>query len=128
MTNNNSVLVVLTQGRQDRGSRATLALSWACTSLALGMDVSLYLTMDGTVWSLTSATEGIQVDGFEPLEQYMEQFLELDGELLVCAPCTEYYCAFDRDQIATRLHPKATIVGLSTVVAKAANGATVVTF
>jgi predicted peroxiredoxin len=42
-------MIVLTTGKQDRGTRATLAFCWGCTALALGQRVSMFLTMEGTV-------------------------------------------------------------------------------
>ena len=122
------VVVVLTTGKQDRGARATLALAWACTSLAMGKPVTLYLTMDGTVWALRGSTDGVQCAGFEPLGEYFDQFFALGGELLVCAPCTEYYCSFDRSRIAESLLPEAEVSGLTTLVSKTGPQTTVVTF
>lgn len=121
-------LVVLTTGKQDRGTRATLAFSWACTSLALGRSTSLYLTMEGTLWAMKDAAAGVEVEGFEPLQEYIDQFLSLGGELLVCAPCSEYYCSFDRSKIGASLLEGCKVVGLSTVVGKIATGTSVVTF
>lgn len=128
MVEQEKALVVLTTGKQDRGTRATLALAWACTALALGRKVSLYLTMDATVWAMREATVGVQVDGFEPLHVYLEQFCSLGGDLLVCAPCSEYYCSFDRSVVPDSLHPDATVVGLSTVVGRIDSDTSVVTF
>ena len=125
---NNRTVVVLTSGKQDRGVRATLAFGWACAAQAMGKDVSIFLTMDGTIWGINGAPDGIQVDGFDPLAEYLEEFLELDGELLVCAPCTEYYCSYDPELMAQRLHPRAQICGLATVVGRVDSGGAVVTF
>jgi len=121
-------MVVLTTGKQDRGARATLAFSWACIALAMGKRVSLFLTMDGTIWGLRGAMKGVCVEGFEPLAEYMEQFLSLGGTLLVCAPCVEYYCSFNRDTVKERVLPDARISGLSTVVGQIDPQANVVTF
>ncbi len=125
---NDSVMIVLTTGKQDRGTRATLAFAWACAALAMGKNVAVYLTMDGTVWAMQNSTQGVEVGGFEPLANYVEQFLALDGELLVCAPCSEFYCSFDRTAMDGQLRPEATLVGLATVVARTGSGATTVTF
>jgi len=128
MQSENNVVVVLTTGKQDRGTRATLAFAWACTALAMGKAVSLYLTMDGTLWAMRGAMKGLQVDGFEPLSQYLEQFLLLGGELLVCAPCSEYYCSFDPEKIHASLLPEARLVGLTTIVSKIGPHSSVISF
>jgi hypothetical protein len=49
----------------------------------------------------------VEVAGFERLDDCLEQFLALGGQLMVCAPCSEYYCSFDRDLVASTLIPGA---------------------
>jgi predicted peroxiredoxin len=128
MSESVNVVVVLMTGKQDRGARATLAFGWACTALAMGRAVAVYLTMDGTYWSLKGSTDKVQVEGFEPLQQYLEQFDELGGEILVCSPCSEYYCNFDRSAMESKMIPQAQVVGLSTVVGRIGPTTSVVTF
>lgn len=128
MQNSCDTMVVLTSGKQDRGARATLAFSWACSALALGKATSLFLTMDGTVWAMKKAADGVQVDGFEQLSNYLETFLSLGGNLLVCAPCTEYYCSMSSEAGPAALIEGAELAGLATVVAAGGSSCTVVTF
>ncbi|MBC8146759.1 MAG: DsrE family protein [Bacteroidetes bacterium] len=122
------LLITITTGKQDRGSRATLAFSWGCAALAMGQSVCIYLSMDGTIWAVKGAMKGVEVGGFEPLNDYLEQFTALGGELLVCAPCTEYYCAFDRTSINTTLIDQANITGLASIVAKMGENTKSLTF
>ena len=111
------ILMTLSTGKQDRGTRATLAFSWACAALAMGEKTTLFMTMDGTVWATKGAMKGVEVGGFEPLSEYLEQFLALGGELLVCAPCTEYYCSFDDDDNEKlTVIKEAKLTGLATIV------------
>jgi len=117
MEKHTDLLITLTTGKQDRGTRATLALSWGCTALAMGQTVTIFFTMDGTVWAAKGAAKGVSVAGFEPLENYIEQFLGLGGEILVCAPCTEYYCSIG-DLAKYPLIEEAQLAGLATVVSK----------
>ena len=128
MNNKPDILITLTTGKQDRGSRATLAFSWGCAALAMGKSVSIYLSMDGTVWAVKGAMKGVEVGGFEPIDDYLEQFVALGGEILVCAPCTEYYCAFDRDSIKGTLIDEANLTGLATIVSKMGNNTKSLTF
>ena len=122
-------VVILTTGKQDRGARATLAFSWACLSLAMGMETTLFLTMDGSIWSVPGAMRGVQVDGFEPVGSYFDEFKELGGRLLVCDPCAEYFCHTNADQgQPIELIDGAERVGLATVVALSKPGSRVVTF
>ncbi len=128
MNNYPDMLITLTTGKQDRGTRATLAFSWGCTALAMGQKVSMFMTMDGTVWAGKGATRGVLVAGFDPLEEYLEQFLSLGGELLVCAPCTEYYCAIDSSNPSGKVIEEAKLAGLATIVAKMGDNTKTVTF
>jgi len=128
MTTNYDSMVVLTTGKQDRGARATLAFSWACSALALGKKTAIFLTMDGTVWSLQGFADGVQVDGFEPLSCYVESFLSMGGKMFVCAPCTEYYCGQTSGNRSERFVEEAQIAGLTTVVSSADRNCQLVTF
>lgn len=128
MSNYVDALIILTTGKSDRGTRATLAFAWGCAALAMGQAVSLFLTMEGTVWAMKGAAKGVEVGGFEPLEEYVEQFIGLGGELLVCAPCSEYYCSFDRDAIANTMLEDTKLSGLATVVSRIGPSTVTVTF
>lgn len=128
MSKTTDSLIVLTTGKQDRGTRATLAFSWGCAALAMGQRVSVYLTMDGTVWAVKNSAKDVSVAGFEPLSAYIEQFLDLGGEILVCAPCSEYYCSFDKDLVPGSLRDGVSLVGLATIVSLATEKTRVVTF
>ncbi|MFH0803084.1 MAG: DsrE family protein [bacterium] len=128
MSEDSSLMIVLTTGKQDRGTRATLAFSWGCAALSLGKKVSLYLTMDGTVWAMHGAMKGVEVNGFEPLKNYKDQFVEFGGEILVCAPCSEYYCSSDQKQLSESLIAEAKLVGLTTIAAKADTKTQIITF
>jgi len=128
MANTVDMVVVVTTGKQDRGARATLALSWASAALALGKSVSLFFTMDGTEWMMRGAMQGVQVAGYEPLESYFEQFVSLGGHPIVCAPCSEYFCRYDRNAVMESIIPEARLGGLSTVVSMISRGTSVVTF
>ena len=128
MSNEPDELIILTTGKQDRGTRATLAFSWGCAALAMGQDVTMFLTMEGTVWAVRGAVREVEVGGFEPLEDYLEQFLALGGELLVCAPCSEYYCALDRDSIPTQVIQGAQLAGLATIVSRIDEKTKTITF
>ena len=128
MNHQPDALITLTTGKQDRGTRATLAFAWGCAALAMDRKVAIFLTMDGTVWAVKGAMKGVEVGGFEPLEDYLDQFLALDGELLVCAPCSEYYCSFERDLIPETLIEEAQLAGLATIVSKTGEHTKMITF
>jgi uncharacterized protein len=121
-------MIVLTTGKQDRGTRATLAFSWGCAALAMNKSAAIYLTMDGTVWGMRGAAKGVEVGGFESLDEYVENFTALGGEILVCAPCSEYYCSFEAGAAQGTLIDEVTLVGLATIVNRIGATTKVITF
>jgi predicted peroxiredoxin len=122
-----NTMIVLTTGKQDRGTRATLAFAWGCAALAMQKTASIFLTMDGTVWAINGATKEVAVGGFEPLKNYVQQFTELGGEILVCAPCSEYYCNSGIGNGAM-LIGEAKVSGMATIVGKIGLSTKVITF
>jgi predicted peroxiredoxin len=84
----------------------------------MGQEVSIFLTMDGTVWATRGAAKGVEVAGFEPLSEYIDGFRALGGQMLVCAPCSEYYCSFDPEANPRSLIDGAQLSGLATIVSK----------
>lgn len=81
------LLVLLTSGHEDGGKRATLAYTAACTSVAMGKRTQIFLAGDGSFWGYRGREEGIMVTGFPPLEELMESFCELGGEVYICSAC-----------------------------------------
>ena len=73
MTMKPDLLITLTTGKQDRGTRATLAFSWGCAALAMGQSVSIFMTMDGSIWATKNATKGVSVGGFDNLDEYLDR-------------------------------------------------------
>ena len=59
---------------------------------------------------------------------YFEQFVLLGGQTVVCAPCSEFFCRYDRKAVLDSVIPEASLGGLSTVVSMVARGTSVVTF
>ena len=79
------LLVVLTTGNDDGGERATLAFSSACSAAVLGKKTTVFLVGDGTYWGYENHGKDVQQPGFPPLEALINEFIELGGEILVCA-------------------------------------------
>ncbi len=108
-----NLVIILTTGPEDLGNRATLAFSMGVSALISGAKTSIYMTMGGTVWSRSASLGNVHVAGFEPLREYVEQFIEAGGQIMVCSPCNEFYCAMGR---GGDLLEGAEICGLATVV------------
>ena len=116
------LLIIVTTGPEDRGNRATLAFAMGVSSLISGVDTSVYLTMGGTFWSRQGSERGVHIDGFEPLADYRDQFMEGGGKVMVCSPCNEFYCSIASDK---PLIAGAEICGLAHIVDFALEGSVV---
>jgi predicted peroxiredoxin len=116
------LLIMLTTGPEDRGNRATLAFAMGTSALISGVDTTIYLTMGGTFWSRRRAIRKVHIDGFDPLETYVQQYVDAGGSLMVCSPCNEFYCSISGDDDVLE---GAEFCGLATIVDLALNGPSV---
>lgn len=82
----NSV-IMLVSGPEDGGRRATLAFAAACTALSLDLTAQVFLVGDGSHWAYVGASDGVHRQGFPPLRELMDTFLDLGGEVSVCSAC-----------------------------------------
>jgi predicted peroxiredoxin len=83
----------LTTGLEDGGRRAAIAFGVALAALAEGNDAHLFLSLRAAVFGCPSGCGEVQPPGFsDPLERYVQHFLELGGHLEVCSSCYEEYC------------------------------------
>lgn len=116
------LLIHNTHGNDDV-ERASLALVVANTALNSGQDASLLLTIDG-VWIATQGyAQGLQADGFAPLADLLNQFIENGGHLLVCGACMK-----PRSLTAEHLLPGAQLVGAAYAVEMLSRGITGLSF
>src|SRR5215510_8375823 len=79
--------VILASGAEDGGKRATLALSAACTAQAMDLDTIVFLVGDGVHWGYEGNAEAVHAQGFPPLAELIEAFLECGGQVLLCSAC-----------------------------------------
>ena len=107
------LLIILTTGPEDRGSRATLAFSMGVSALISGVDATIYLTMSGTFWSRAQSERTVHIGGFDPLATYVAQFIEAGGKLQVCSPCDAFFCSIAGDGA---MRPGAERCGLAHIV------------
>jgi len=88
------LLLVLTAGlEQDGGRRAALGFGVALAALAGGRDVSVFLSLESAPFGTPSGCDGVHPQGFsDPLNAYIDHFLELGGKLEICSSCYQEYC------------------------------------
>ena len=80
-------LVVLTTGKEDNGSAATLAFSCGLSAIAGGCETTIFMTKQGAVWAFSGNAEGVVVQGFPPLLELVGEYLRSGGRLLACSVC-----------------------------------------
>ena len=77
------VLLHLTHSKDDV-ERATLAFVVANAGLTAGQDVTVLLTVEGVRCAVQGYADGLQSDGYAPLAELMQKFIDNDGALWVC--------------------------------------------
>lgn len=119
----NRYTVILASGAEDGGKRATLALSMACTALTMDQNTLLFLVGDGSYWAYQGHADGIQIDGFPSLDELLESFVDLGGNLSVCSTCNQAMCyTSGRHDKALTLRPEVQVQGMATVMAHLLQG------
>ncbi len=117
--NNRDILIIITSGKEDGGRKATIAFCLAISSILSGIKTSIFLTGNGTYWCDKKQSGTVKIEGFEPLADYIDNFLENDGKLMVCTPCLAFYCGIDGGikeyKERGTLYSKAEFVGFTTV-------------
>jgi predicted peroxiredoxin len=85
--------VVLSTGLDDGGRKAAIAFGVAMAAQAEGTPTTVFLALEAAVIGAPTGTAGVHPRGFsEPLETYIGHFLDLGGQLEVCASCYHEYC------------------------------------
>ena len=125
MSEANNMLVILTEGKADNGRKATLAFSMGLSGLAMGLDVTVFLTSDGAVWGYDHTAFGVAVPGFSPLSDLIDQFIESGGKLKLCSTC-HMTCGAGDPRKGPNVEKLACVemAGMATVIEIAINGTT----
>ena len=122
------VLIVLTEGKSDNGRKATVAFSVGVTARAQGAETTIFLTSEAAVWGYEGSGAGIASQGFAPLSELIQTYLETDGKIMLCSTCWKT-CGSGSplNQQQHEVMPGVKIAGLSTVV-ELADQSTCLTF
>ena len=83
----NQFLVMLTTGKKDEGTQATLAFSCALSAISLELDTFVFLTGEGSVWGLKGSSTGVVIIGYPPLNNLIQDYIHLGGKILLCSVC-----------------------------------------
>ncbi len=118
-------LIVITQGREDGGNSANLAMKLAVSLQLLQRNVSVFLTLGGTRWAFEGTAKDIQFPDQPPLEEFIQDFLDMGGDLMICSPCIDAYCFIpnmEKEKFDEKLREGARYVGLAAVAEKLIKG------
>lgn len=116
------IMIHNTHGKDDV-ERASLAFVVANVARSSNQRATVLLTIDG-VWIATKGyTNGLQANGFAPLGELVQQFVENGGQIWVCGACAK-----PRNITADDLIGGAEMVGAATAVEALVNGANGLSF
>jgi predicted peroxiredoxin len=80
------VVIIATHGGEDP-ERATFPFAMGNASFAMDEDATVVLQGSGVFLAKKGYAEHVHASGFDPLNKLIDSFLELGGQILVCAPC-----------------------------------------
>ena len=123
---NRNYVIMLTSGVDDGGKRATLAFSAACSARAMDLNTQVFRIGDGSHWAYEGSTDGIRQQGFPALEDLVESYMELGGQVFVCSAC-DNVCALPMDERDRPLRKRAGIEarGLASILSYTVEGTSV---
>ena len=111
------LLVSITNAKTDT-DRATVGFVVANASVASDVETVVFLSTEAARIAVRGYADDIHEDGFAPLKDLIDSFVDAGGTILVCAPCFK-----KRNLDGTKLIPGATIVGGAKVVEFLSQGA-----
>ena len=116
------ILVNCTHGKEDP-ERAILPFIVGNVAATADQETVVLLTIDG-VWNATEGhAEKVQQEGFQPLREVMQSFIDNGGQVWACGACTS-----PRRITQVDLVPGAKIVTAANVVEYMASGASTLSF
>jgi len=116
-------LVVSITHAKDNTDKATVAFVVANAGVVSGVETVIFLSTEGVRLAQQGYADDIHEEGFKPLKELMDSFVEAGGIIWVCSPC------FKRRNLAEdRLTPNSVIVGGAKLVEYLSQGASCVSY
>ncbi len=114
--------VSITHAKNDT-DKATVAFVVANAAVASGQETVVFLNVEGAYLAEQGYADDIHEEGFAPLKELMDQFVEAGGQIWVCSPCFK-----KRNLDENKLIKGATIVGGAKLVEFLSQGAACITY
>lgn len=108
---------------KDNADKATVGFVVATASAASGIETVVFLTTEGVRLAPKGYADSIHEEGFAPLKQLMDDFVDAGGGIWVCSPCFK-----KRGLDPNNLVKGATIVGGAKVVEFLTTGGSCITY
>lgn len=116
------LLVSVTNAKND-ADKATVGFVVANAAVASGKETVVFLNVEGAYLASKGYADDIHEEGFAPLKQLMDSFVEAGGTIWVCSPCYK-----KRNLDENNLIEGATIVGGAMLVEYLSSGAASITY
>jgi predicted peroxiredoxin len=116
------LLVNLTTAK-DNPDKTVVAFVIANAALASEQEVVVFLNIEAVRLAIRGYADDITSEGFRPLKELLETYLENDGEIWVCPPCFT-----SRGLEKENMIPEATFAGGAPVVAFLAEDASCISY
>lgn len=107
----------------DDVDRTSVAIVIAGASVASSQETTVFLSSEGTRLAVKGVAETLHEEGFAPLGELVDSYVEAGGTFLVCSPCAKKRGIGQDDLIEG-----ASIVGGASLVALLAGGAASLSF
>jgi predicted peroxiredoxin len=114
--------VSITHAKNDL-DKASVGFVVANAAVASGQDTLVFLSIEGVRLSVQGFADGLQEEGFAPIQDLIGSFVKAGGKIFVCSPCLK-----KRALDAQPLVEGATIVGGAKLVEFLSAGAACISY
>jgi predicted peroxiredoxin len=118
-----SKLLIISTIGPENAEKASLPFVLATASQALDVEVTMVLQSSAVVLAKQGEAGNVNAEGFQPLKEMLDTFLEAGGKLYLCSPCLNL-----RGITKAELIEGAEIVAAGTLVDEVMSASQVVTY
>lgn len=83
-----NIMINNTNGKNDV-AKATVPFIVGCASTSHGRNTAMFLTHDAIFLATKGGADGLQAEGFTPVKELIDAYVEGGGAIWVCAACAK---------------------------------------
>lgn len=83
------IVYVVSGNPATKTENVSAVFAQALTAVSFGYDVRIFLMDDAVMIAKKGGIDGIKFETFEPISMMLENFLEMEGVVLVCHPSSD---------------------------------------